>query len=134
MRVIHVPSPSALLRQQIKTISDDLSTVIERTYAALGDIDGYEDLPISVKKDIVDSISISERLWFQSIVDGEFPDNESLKTFQDFGRRRVHQAFLCSRCCEPSGWRLERFGAHAPIWAASTTSCATNCCSRFRRT
>ncbi|WP_244135410.1 hypothetical protein [Burkholderia vietnamiensis] len=91
MRVIHVPSPSALLRQQIKTISDDLSTVIERTYAALGDIDGYEDLPISVKKDIVDSISISERLWFQSIVDGEFPDNESLKTFQDFGRRRVHQ-------------------------------------------
>lgn len=91
MRVISVPSPSALLRQQIKAIADDPSAVIERTYAALGDIDGYEDLPISVKKDIVDSISLSERLWFESIVEGEFPDKESLKTFQDFGRRRVHQ-------------------------------------------
>ena len=104
------PDTSPLMRENLREIAEDSSTRIERTYKALTRIDGYEHLTASIKKDIMDSIALSERLWFDQITSGAAPSPEDLQAFQEFGRRRVHQGIAL-----PSLLRAFRVGLRE-VW------------------
>ncbi|RQS76714.1 PucR family transcriptional regulator [Burkholderia sp. Bp8963] len=88
---VNVPEISAAMRAKLRELALDPSEVIEHTYAALTRIEGYEGLSSAVRKDIMDSIALSKRLWFESLFAGTFPSSDDLEAFQEFGRRRVHQ-------------------------------------------
>ena len=90
------PDTSPLMRENLREIAEDSSTRIDRTYKALTRIDGYEHLPAAVMKDIMDSIALSERLWFDQVTNGIAPSSGDLQAFQEFGRRRVHQGIALS--------------------------------------
>lgn len=85
------------MREKLKEIAEDSSTTIGRTYHALTRIEGYERLTAAVKKDIMDSISLSEKLWFDQITKGVAPSSSDLQAFQEFGRRRVGSGFRANQ-------------------------------------
>ncbi|WP_438390168.1 PucR family transcriptional regulator [Caballeronia sp. DA-9] len=89
--IASVPAISPLLRELTEQLSSDRSSVIDRMYATLINIEGYRDLDLAVKLDIRDSIGWSAKLWFESILSGAPPSEEELQVFQAFGQRRVHQ-------------------------------------------
>nr|WP_230954589.1 helix-turn-helix domain-containing protein [Burkholderia cepacia] len=88
---VQIPETSALMRDKIRELTLNPTDVIDRTYAALIRIEGYEDLSAAVRQDIMESIALSERLWFESVFTGAFPSDKDLEVFQECGRRRVHQ-------------------------------------------
>ncbi|WP_236720911.1 PucR family transcriptional regulator [Paraburkholderia phytofirmans] len=88
---INVPKMTRRLRERTATLAADPSCVIDRTYSVLTDIDGYIALTPAVRRDIVDSITLSAKLWFQSIVNGALPSPEAMEAVDAFGRRRIHQ-------------------------------------------
>ncbi|MGP8436355.1 PucR family transcriptional regulator [Paraburkholderia fungorum] len=98
------------MREKLKEIAENSETTIGRMYQALTRIEGYEHLTPAVKKDIMDSISLSERLWFDRITDGTAPSPSDLQAFQEFGRRRVHQGIAL-----PSLLRAFRLGLRE-VW------------------
>lgn len=104
------PDTSPLMREKLKEIAENSETTIGRMYQALTRIEGYEHLTPAVKKDIMDSISLSERLWFDRITDGTAPSPSDLQAFQEFGRRRVHQGIAL-----PSLLRAFRLGLRE-VW------------------
>ncbi|MFJ1211690.1 PucR family transcriptional regulator [Burkholderia pyrrocinia] len=96
MRPVDVPVTSALMRDKVRELAADPSAVVERTYAALTRIGGYDGLTSAMRKDIMDSIEVSQRLWFESVSTGQFPSSADLEGLQEFGRRRVHQGIPLS--------------------------------------
>ena len=109
---MEIPAISSLMRERLTEIADDSSTMISRTYTALARIDGYEDLTAAVRKDILDSIELSERMWFDSMSSGSAPSSGELQALQEFGRRRVHQGIAL-----PSLLRAFRVGPRE-VWRA----------------
>jgi len=109
---MEIPAASALMREKLAEIAEDSSTMISRTYTALSRIDGYEVLTAAVRKDIMDSIALSERLWFDAISNGSAPSPGDLQALQEFGRRRVHQGIAL-----PSLLRAFRVGPRE-VWNA----------------
>lgn len=107
---IEVPDFSPLIREKLREVATDSSTRIARTYKALTRIDGYENLTAAVKKDIMDSIALSERLWFDSITNESAPSPGDLQALHEFGRRRVHQGIAL-----PSLLRAFRVGLRE-VW------------------
>lgn len=96
MTPVDVPATSALMRDSVRALAADPSTIIERTYAALTRIGGYDGLTSAMRKDIMDSIEVSQRLWFESVATGAFPSSTELEGLREFGRRRVHQGIPLS--------------------------------------
>ena len=96
MTPVDVPATSALMRDSVRALAADPSTIIERTYAALTRIGGYDGLTSAMRKDIMDSIEASQRLWFESVATGAFPSSTELEGLREFGRRRVHQGIPLS--------------------------------------
>ena len=88
---IAIPETSALMREKVREVAAAPSSVIDRTYEAMISIEGYSDLSAVAKKDILDLIALSDRLWFESVLSGNSPSAKDLELFQEFGRRRVHQ-------------------------------------------
>ena len=71
---------------------------------------GYIGLAPAVRQDIVDSISLTAKLWFQSIVKGALPSPDEREAVDEFGRMRVHQGIPL-----PSLVRAFRLGSRE-IW------------------
>ncbi|WP_322262217.1 PucR family transcriptional regulator [Burkholderia ubonensis] len=96
MTPVDVPVTSALMRDKVRALAADPSDVVARTYAALTRIGGYDGLTPAMRQDIMDSIEVSQRLWFESVSTGKFPSPGDLEGLQEFGRRRVHQGIPLS--------------------------------------
>jgi len=87
---VEVPATSPLMREKLKSLFDNPASMTSGLYDAVTHIEGYENLSAAVRKDILDSITSAEQLWFKSVCSGNFPAPDELSAFQEFGRRRVH--------------------------------------------
>jgi sugar diacid utilization regulator len=89
--IINIPEISPQLREWTEKVASDHISVIDRVYATLMPIKPYADLDSATRKDIRDLIALSAKLWFDTLLRGSSPSGEHLQSFQEFGRRRVHQ-------------------------------------------
>lgn len=109
--ITNVPKVTGVLRQRTLELEDDPSSLVNRCYALLLDIDeSYGKLPPSFKQDYLESLNFSARLWFNSILNGAFPSSEELEVVANTGRRRAHQGVALA-----SLLRAFRLGARE-IW------------------
>ncbi|WP_232064325.1 PucR family transcriptional regulator [Paraburkholderia dioscoreae] len=88
---IRIPEISPSLRTWTEKAALDHASVIDRVYAALMNIKPYADLASSARLDIRNSIALSSKLWFDTLLSGSAPSGEELETFREYGRRRVQQ-------------------------------------------
>lgn len=88
---IYAPKISEQLRERTASLAKNPASVVEPTYDLLMKVEGYKELPSVVKHDILESLSLSARMWFDSLLTGRPPALEEMNAFYEFGRRRVHQ-------------------------------------------
>lgn len=88
---INTPAISEYLRELTAALARDPSALVESTFDLLMTVDGYKDLPVPVNHDILESLNLSCRMWFTSLMTGQPPSPEEMHALYEFGRRRVHQ-------------------------------------------
>ncbi|MFP3564151.1 sensor histidine kinase [Paraburkholderia sp. SIMBA_030] len=73
------------------SIAADLTLVVERTLALLTQIDGYKLLAPAAKRDVQESVTLSAKVWFETLLSGERPSAQDLDVFREISQRRDHQ-------------------------------------------
>ncbi len=86
-----IPEISAALRAWTEKVALDHVSVIDRVYAALMNMKLYADLASPTKLDIRNTVALSSKLWFGTLLSGSAPSGEALESLREYGRRRVHQ-------------------------------------------
>jgi two-component system, LuxR family, sensor kinase FixL len=89
--LVKVPEISNYLREKTVSIAADLTFVVERTLARLTHFDGYKLLEPAAKRDVHDSVALSTRLWFETLLSGELPSPHEMDFFREISQRREHQ-------------------------------------------
>jgi two-component system sensor kinase FixL len=79
------------LREKTVSIAADLTLVVERTLAILTQFDGYKLLAPAAKQDVHESIALSARVWFETLLSGEPPSPQDMDVFREISQRREHQ-------------------------------------------
>jgi two-component system sensor kinase FixL len=86
-----VPKISNHLREKTIYLAADLTLVVERTLAMLTPLDGYKSLPPAAKQDVHESVALSAKVWFETLLSGEPPSAQDMDVFREIGKRREHQ-------------------------------------------
>jgi two-component system, LuxR family, sensor kinase FixL len=86
-----VPRISNHLREKTVSIAADLTLVVERTLAVLTQLDGYKLLTPAAKRDVQESVTLSAKVWFETLLSGEPPSTEDMDVFREISQRREHQ-------------------------------------------
>jgi two-component system sensor kinase FixL len=86
-----VPKISHHLREKTVSIAADLTLVVERTLAILRQLDGYKSLAPAAKRDVHESVALSAKVWFETLLSGESPSAQDMDVFREIGQRREHQ-------------------------------------------
>ncbi|MFM0339967.1 sensor histidine kinase [Paraburkholderia fungorum] len=73
------------------SIAADLTHVVERTLAILTQMDGYRLLAPAVQKDVRESVELSAKVWFETLLSGELPAAQDMDLFREISQRREHQ-------------------------------------------
>ncbi len=73
------------------SIAADLTLVVERTLAILTQFDGYILLAPAAKRDVQESVALSARVWFETLLSGEPPSAQDMDAFREISQRREHQ-------------------------------------------
>jgi two-component system, LuxR family, sensor kinase FixL len=79
------------LREKTVSIAADLTRVVERTLAILTPLDGYKLLAPAAKLDLHDSVALSAKVWFETLLSGEPPSAQDMDVFREISQRREHQ-------------------------------------------
>jgi len=117
---ITAPTLSAPLRQQLATLADDPAVLVERSYAALRDLEGYRMLAPAIRDDIFQSITRTTDLCFRSLLTGTPPADDVMIDVENSARRRVHQHVPLE-----SILRAFQIGARE-VWRATTEMAHAN--------
>ncbi len=86
-----VPRISNHLREKTVSIAADLTRVVERTLAILMQIDGYRLLTPAAQRDVRESVALSAKVWFETLLSGELPSAQDMDIFREISQRREHQ-------------------------------------------
>jgi signal transduction histidine kinase len=87
----NVPRISSDLREKTASLAADLSLVVERALGILKSLDGYKLLPPPAMRDVDDSVALSAKVWFETLLSGEPPSARDMAVFREIGQRREHQ-------------------------------------------
>jgi two-component system sensor kinase FixL len=87
----NVPRISSDLREKTASLAADLHLVVERALEMLKSLDGYKLLPPPAMRDVEDSVALSAKVWFETLLSGEPPSARDLAVFREIGQRREHQ-------------------------------------------
>jgi C4-dicarboxylate-specific signal transduction histidine kinase len=79
------------LRKITVSIAADLTLVVERTLAILRQLDGYKLLAPAAKQDVHESVALSARVWFETLLSGDPPSAKDMDVFREISQRREHQ-------------------------------------------
>jgi two-component system sensor kinase FixL len=79
------------LREKTVSIAADLTLVVERTLAILTQFDGYRVLAPAAKQDVHESVALSARVWFETLLSGEPPSAQDMDVFRKISQRHEHQ-------------------------------------------
>jgi hypothetical protein len=85
-----VPRISNHLREKTLSIAADLTLVVERTLAVLTQLDEYKLLTPAAKRDVHESVMLSAKVWFETLLSGEPPSAQEMDFFRDISQRREH--------------------------------------------
>jgi two-component system sensor kinase FixL len=86
-----VPRISNHLREKTVSIAADLTLVVERTLETLTPLDGYKLLAPAAKRDVQESVTLSAKVWFETLLSGEPPSAQDMDVFREISQRREHQ-------------------------------------------
>lgn len=86
-----VPKISHPLREKTASLAADLTDVVERTLATLTPLDGYRLLPPAAKEDVHESVALSAKVWFETLLSGEPPSAQHMNVFREISQRRDAQ-------------------------------------------
>jgi C4-dicarboxylate-specific signal transduction histidine kinase len=86
-----VPRISQHLREKTESIAADLTLVVERTLAILTQLDGYRLLAPAAKRDVRESVALSAKVWFETLLSGQPPSAQDMEIFREISQRREHQ-------------------------------------------
>ncbi|QCP48883.1 GHKL domain-containing protein [Trinickia violacea] len=86
-----VPRISNYLRERTVSIAADLTLVVERTLAILTQLDGYKLLAPAAKQDVHESVALSAKVWFETLLSGEPPSAQDMDVFREISQRHEHQ-------------------------------------------
>jgi two-component system, LuxR family, sensor kinase FixL len=86
-----VPRISNHLREKTVPIAADLTLVVERTLAVLTEFDGYSLLAPAAKRDVQESVALSAKVWFETLLSGEPPSAQDMEVFREISQRGEHQ-------------------------------------------
>jgi C4-dicarboxylate-specific signal transduction histidine kinase len=86
-----VPRISNRLREKTVSIAADLTLVVERTLAILTQLDGYKLLAPAAKQDVHESVALSAKVWFETLLSGEPPSAQDMDVFREISQRHEHQ-------------------------------------------
>ena len=86
-----VPRISNHLREKTVSIAADLTRVVERTLAILTQLDGYRLLAPAAKRDVHESVALSAKVWFETLLSGEPPSAQHMNVFREISQRREPQ-------------------------------------------
>jgi signal transduction histidine kinase len=87
----NVPRISSHLREKTASLAADLSHVVERALEILKSLDGYKLLSPPAMRDVEDSVALSAKVWFETLLSGEPPSARDMTIFREIGQRREHQ-------------------------------------------
>jgi signal transduction histidine kinase len=87
----NVPRISSDLREKTASLAADLSVVVERALGILKSLDGYKLLSPPAMRDVDDSVALSAKVWFETLLSGEPPSARDMAVFREIGQRREHQ-------------------------------------------
>jgi signal transduction histidine kinase len=87
----NVPRISSDLREKTVSLAADLSLVVERALGILKSLDGYKLLSPSAMRDLEDSVALSAKVWFETLLSGEPPSARDMAVFREIGQRGEHQ-------------------------------------------
>jgi C4-dicarboxylate-specific signal transduction histidine kinase len=79
------------LREKTASIAADLTLVVERTLAILPQLDAYPLLAPAAKRDVHESIALSAKVWFETLLSGEPPLAQDMDVFREISQRDEHQ-------------------------------------------
>ena len=83
---------SKFLRGRIEALVADPSPITEATFSVLVRTeDFYTEITQTLKKDVIEFIDLSARMWLNSVLRGAMPLQEDMDLLGAFGRRRFHQ-------------------------------------------
>lgn len=87
----NVPRISSHLREKTAFLAADLSQVVDRALEILKSLDGYTLLSPPAMRDVEDSVALSAKVWFETLLSGEPPSARDMAIFREIGQRREHQ-------------------------------------------
>ncbi|MEX3940679.1 PucR family transcriptional regulator [Paraburkholderia sp. BR10937] len=111
--LITAPRISPRLREGLTALANDPHLPIERVYASLMKLEGYEALPPAIRDDIFQSVEQLARLWFRLLLTGSQPAEPVNAEIEESARRRVHQSVPLQALL-----RATQIGARE-VWQAS---------------
>jgi two-component system, LuxR family, sensor kinase FixL len=79
------------LREKTVSIAADLTLVVERTLAILTPLDGYKLLTPAAKRDVHESVELSAKVWFETLLSGKPPSAQHMDVLREISQRREHQ-------------------------------------------
>jgi two-component system sensor kinase FixL len=85
------PRISNHLREKTVSIAADLTLVIERTLETLTPLDGYKLLAPAAKRDVQESVTLSAKVWFETLLSGEPPSAQDMDVFREISQRQEPQ-------------------------------------------
>lgn len=105
-----IPKLSSELKSHSRCLSKDTEDLVHRTFGALSYLDGYKNLSPSIQSEVRDSLELCAKLWFDSLITGHPPSQQSMNVVESIGCRRMHQGIPLQ-----SVLRAFRIGS-AQIW------------------
>jgi two-component system sensor kinase FixL len=84
-------APKKALVRFVANAADQPASVVERTLAILRQLDGYKLLAPAAKRDVHESVALSAKVWFETLLSGESPSAQDMDVFREIGQRREHQ-------------------------------------------
>jgi two-component system, LuxR family, sensor kinase FixL len=85
------PKISHHLREKTVSIAADLTLVVERTLETLTPLDGYKLLAPAAKRGVQESVTLSAKVWFETLLSGEPPSAQDMDVLREISQRREHQ-------------------------------------------
>jgi signal transduction histidine kinase len=107
----NVPRISTRLREKTEFLAADLPNVVERALEILRSLDGYALLSPDAMRDVEDSIVLSAKVWFETLLSGEPPSAHDMAVLREIGQRREHQRVPLNSLLQ-----AQRFGLRE-IWS-----------------
>jgi two-component system, LuxR family, sensor kinase FixL len=87
----NVPRISSHLREMTASLAANRSHIVARVLGIVKSLEGYRRLSPPAMRDVEDSVELSAKVWFDTLLSGEPPSARDMAVFRAIGQRGEHQ-------------------------------------------